>query len=411
MIILHSDLNNFYASVECITNPEIAEGFVAVCGSEEDRHGIVLAKNEKAKKRGVKTGDTVWEAKRKCPGLIIVPPHFEKYRVYSERVKEIYKRYTDKIESFGPDECWLDVSASVRLFGSGEKIANEIRKTVKRETGLTVSVGVSFNKVFAKIGSDLKKPDAVSVITKENFKSVVWPLNIHSMLGVGSSTAKKLRQYKIETIGDLANTPVEFMKKIFGKNGVWMHNSANGIDLSPVSHMDYKPIPKSVGRGITLRENLTDKGDVWKVIYSLSLSVEKALRCENLKARSVGIAIKNSQLETVQIISPLSSPTHSAYDIAKKAYETFIKKYVSERKTICVRSVSVRAINLCDENEPIQVSLFDSEDKLKKAEKFEKTFCDLKQKYGGNIINYASLMGDLKFPKNVPPKTDLPRFK
>ena len=218
-IILHSDLNNFYASVECLLHPELRDKYVAVCGSQEDRHGIVLAKNGRAKAKGVKTGEAIWEAKKKCPELVIVPPTFSEYAKYSKIVREIYKRYTNQIEPFGMDECWLDVTGSTRLFGSGVNIAHEIRKAVKDETGLTVSIGVSFNKIFSKLGSDLKKPDAVTVITKQNYKTVVWSLKANELLGVGRATSKKLASMGIFTIGDIANTPADVLQKKLGKFG------------------------------------------------------------------------------------------------------------------------------------------------------------------------------------------------
>ena len=410
MIILHSDLNNFYASVETVLNPSLKNEYLAVCGSEEDRHGIVLAKNEKAKKCGVMTGEPIWKARAKCPSLIIVPPHFEKYHEYSKAVKKIYMDYTDKIESFGPDECWLDVTGSVRLFGNGETIAHTIKERVKAETGLTVSVGVSFNKTFAKLGSDMKKPDAVTVIEKENFKEKIWHLGVDTLLGVGKSNAQKLRQYKIETIGDLACAPKEFLEKNFGKNGLRMWECANGLECSPVSYATYKAMPKSISHGVTCRENLTDKNSVWKVIYKLSLSIEESLRKNKLLAGSVAIEIKNDKLETKQFCLQLGSPTHSAYEIAKKAYALFEQKYKFQN-SLCVRSVSVRTTNLKNEDCAQQMSFFDDETKKEKGETFQKTFCDLKERFGDDVITYASLMGDLKFPKNAPSKSELPHYK
>lgn len=410
MIILHSDLNNFYASVETVLNPSLKNEYLAVCGSEEDRHGIVLAKNEKAKKCGVVTGEPIWKARAKCPSLIIVPPHFEKYQQYSKAVKKIYMDYTDKIESFGLDECWLDVTESVRLFGDGETIAHTIKERVKSETGLTVSVGVSFNKTFAKLGSDMKKPDAVTVIEKEKFKEKIWHLGVDALLGVGKSNAQKLRQYKIETIGDLACAPKEFLEKNFGKNGLWMWECANGLECSPVSHVSYRATPKSIGHGVTCRENLTDKSSVWKVIYKLSLSIEDSLRKNKLLAGSVAIEIRNDKLETKQFCLQLGSPTHSAYEIAKKAYALFEQKY-KPKNALCVRSVSVRTTNLKSEDCAEQMSFFDDETKKKKSETFRKTFCNLKEKFGSDVITYASLMGDLKLPRNAPSKSDLPHYK
>ena len=410
MIILHSDLNNFYASVETVLNPSLKNEYLAVCGNEEDRHGIVLAKNEKAKRCGVVTGEPIWKARAKCPSLVIVPPQFEKYRQYSKAVKKIYMDYTDRIESFGLDECWLDVTGSVRLFGDGETIAHTIRERVKSETGLTVSVGVSFNKTFAKLGSDMKKPDAVTVIEKEKFKEKIWHLGVDALLGVGKSNAQKLRQYKIETIGDLACAPKEFLQKNFGKNGLWMWECANGLECAPVSHANYRATPKSIGHGVTCRENLTDNSSVWKVVYKLSLSIEDSLRKNKLLAGSVAIEIRNDKLETKQFCLQLGSPTHSAYEIAKRAYALFEQKYKS-KNTLCVRSVSVRTTNLKSEDSAQQMSFFDNEERKEKNETFRKTFCELKEKFGSDIITYGSLMGDLKLPRNAQSKSELPHYK
>jgi len=210
--ILHCDMNNFYASVECMLNPSLKEFPIAVCGSQEERHGIVLAKNYKAKAFNVQTGDVIWEAKKKCPTLVVVPPHYEEYIKYSKLAREIYSRYTDQVEPYGMDECWLDISGTEQIFGTAEEVANEIRETVKFELGLTISVGVSYNKIFAKLGSDMKKPDAVTVIANESFKDIVWPLPAEELLGVGRATKRKLNDYGIKTIGDLANFNVDILQ-------------------------------------------------------------------------------------------------------------------------------------------------------------------------------------------------------
>ena len=234
-VILHSDMNNFYASVEARYHPELRERPMAVCGNPQLRHGIVLAKNELAKSCGVKTGEPIWQAVRKCPELTFAEPHYDLYASYSRMAKEIYSEYTDQVENFGLDECWLDVSGSTCLFGEGKLIAEEIRKRIHSELGVTVSVGVSFNKVFAKLGSDLKKPDAVTRIDRENVKEQIWPLPVGELLYVGGSTRNKLAKYGIFTIGELASSRVEFLRYILGKSGVTLWNFANGYDLSPVS--------------------------------------------------------------------------------------------------------------------------------------------------------------------------------
>lgn len=222
--ILHCDMNNFYASVECMLDPALKKYPIAVCGSVEERHGIVLAKNYKAKAFDVKTGDAVWQAKQKCKDLVVVPPHYEEYIKYSKLARSVYERYTDQVEPYGMDECWLDISGTESLFGSPEKVANEIRETMKFELGLTISVGVSFNKIFAKLGSDMKKPDAVTVIPKDTFKEKIWGLPAADLLGVGRATQRVLDSYCIRTIGDLANTDPEFLRRRLGKNGVVLWN-------------------------------------------------------------------------------------------------------------------------------------------------------------------------------------------
>lgn len=233
-IILHSDINSCFASIECMLDPSLKGKPVAVAGSAENRHGIILAKSQEAKAFGVQTAETIWQAKAKCPELIIIEPHYNEYVKYSGKVRDIYRRYTDLIEPFGLDEAWLDVSGSTRLFGSGEKIANKIRETVKFELGLTVSIGVSFSKVFAKLGSDMKKPDAVTVISREDFKNKVWPLPASAMIGVGRATAAKLSSFGVHTLGELAACEREWLIKHFGKCGNELWTFANGIDSSRV---------------------------------------------------------------------------------------------------------------------------------------------------------------------------------
>ena len=254
--ILHCDMNNFYASVECMLDPALKKYPIAVCGSVEERHGIVLAKNYKAKAFDVKTGDAVWQAKQKCKDLVVVPPHYEEYIKYSKLARSVYERYTDQVESYGMDECWLDISGTESLFGSPEKVANEIRETMKFELGLTISVGVSFNKIFAKLGSDMKKPDAITVITPENYQELVWPLPASDLLYVGRATAKKLSDYFIHTIGDIAKSEPEFLQRRLGINGLALWQFATGTDQSRVKPIDYVVPAKSIGHGITCSAEL-----------------------------------------------------------------------------------------------------------------------------------------------------------
>ena len=285
--ILHCDMNNFYASVECMLNPALKEYPVAVCGSVEERHGIVLAKNYKAKAFDVKTGDTVWQAQQKCRDLVIVPPHYEEYIKYSKLARSVYERYTDQVEPYGMDECWLDITGTGSLFGSPVEVANKIRETIKFELGLTISVGVSFNKIFAKLGSDMKKPDAVTVIPKDTFREKIWKLPSADLLGVGRATQRTLDSYGIRTIGALAQTDPEFLRSVLGKNGVALWNYANGNDLSLVAKKDFVSPIKSVGHGITTVADLEKPEQVWPVFLELTQDIGHKLRVHGLSAEGV----------------------------------------------------------------------------------------------------------------------------
>ena len=405
-IILHSDLNNFYASVECILHPELKERYVAVCGNQEERHGIVLAKNGKAKAMGVKTGETIWEAKKKCPELIVVPPTFDEYAKYSKIVQDIYARYTNQIEPFGMDECWLDVTGSTRIFGSGVSIAHQIRKTVKEETGLTVSVGVSFNKIFAKLGSDLKKPDAVTVITKDNYKSVVWPLKSCELLGVGRATYKKLFDMGIYTIGDIANSPCDFLKEKLGKSGVMLHNYANGLECENVTHQDFVNVAKSIGHGTTCTEDLYTEQEVKNVIMYLLQEVSHRLRKIGAKAGGVALTVKYNDLKSHDCQCILEMPTVSMRKMCNSAMELFTK---NKKGNTPVRSVTIRAINLVYENYGNQTSLFYDAVKEEKECNAENAMELINNRFGDSTIKYASVLNNTKIPKNEKKEIFLPK--
>ena len=281
--ILHSDMNSYYASVEMMLDPKLRGKAVAVCGSTEERHGIVLAKSELAKKAGVKTGMVNWEARQKCPDLIVVPPQYEQYLKYSRLAHEIYYRYTDLVEPFGMDECWLDVTAS-RTYGTGIEIAEKIRKATKEELGLTVSIGVSFNKIFAKLGSDMKKPDAITVITPENYREKVWPLPASELIYIGPATERKLTSYGVHTIGEVAALGPDTLKSWFGVNGIKLWTYASGTDTSRIMQKDFVSPIKSIGHGITCTADLNNEEEVYKVILELSQDVGHRLRVHDLAA-------------------------------------------------------------------------------------------------------------------------------
>lgn len=386
-VILHSDLNCFYASVEMLLNPALRGKAVAVCGPVELRHGIVLAKSESAKRAGVKTGMAVWEAKRHCPDLIVVPPQHRKYLEFSRLVREIYERFTDYVEPFGLDECWLDVTKG-RVQGTGEELAQKLRRLVKSELGLTVSVGVSFNKVFAKLGSDLKKPDAVSVISRENFREQLWDLPVGNLLYVGKATEGALKRFGITTIGRLAQTEERFLKERFGVNGSQLWRYANGLDEVPVRHKDdYEP-PKSLGHGVTCSRDLRTEEEVRKVFFSLAESVGRRLRKHGMEARGVQISVKGASLQVKQMQAPLRGPTQSGYVLAQAGISLFCKHYAWQEN---VRALSLTAIHLAAAGSAFQPDLFFEPQSEEKRVRLEKTVDSIREKFGADSIRAATL--------------------
>jgi len=322
-VILHSDLNNFYASVECLYAPKIRRFPVAVCGDIELRHGIVLAKNQIAKVCGVKTGETIGEAQRKCPELVIVPPRMELYDKFSKWAREVYEEYADNIESFGPDENWIDVTNIARDEHDGELIADEIRTKIKETLGITCSIGVSFNKIFSKLASDLRKPDATTVISRENYKEIVWKLPADNLMGINRGAMKIFKIMGISTIGDIAITPVELLEKIFGKNGGYMYKAANGEGYLNVKHKDYVEPPKTIGNIETTPRDMRNIDDVKRVIYTLSESVTSRLREQHYKCRTVKVYIRENDLKSCDRQKTLETPTFITNNIAEKAMEIF----------------------------------------------------------------------------------------
>lgn len=397
-IILHCDMNNFYASVETLLNPKLKGKPVAVCGSQEERHGIVLSKSEEAKAFGVKTGEAIWQAKKKCPDLVVVPPHYEEYLKYSKLAREIYYDYTNQVEPFGIDECWLDCTGSVHLFGAGIDIANQLRKKIREKLGLTISVGVSFNKVFAKLASDLKKPDATTVIMRENFKEIVWPLEVSSMIGIGRATTAKLRSYGIDTLGELAKSPPSFLKHLLGINGITLWKYANGMDNSIVYDANYKAPIKSIGHGVTCTADLVNNEEVKNVLMELSFNVSKRLKENSLEANGVQISIRDKKFFTKQYQTKTPYPIQNSIELAQIATELFIKKY--DWKTN-IRSLAIRAIDLTKSGTGFQIKLFCDYISHDKKEQLDTAIQKIKSKYGKKSITFASLIENTKMPKEI----------
>lgn len=378
--ILHSDINNFYASVECFLHPELRNEAVAVVGDAEKRKGIVLAKNMLAKRMGVKTGETIWLATQKCPALVTVNAHFDEYLRFSRLARQIYERYSDRVEPFGLDEAWIDVSSDKR---EGKEIADEIRKVIFEELGITASVGVSFNKIFAKLGSDMKKPDATTVISVENFKQKVWPLPVNELLYVGRQTSAKLERRSILTIGDLAKANPEYLSSFLGKWGYTLNQFANGLEAAPVRLASKKDDLKSVSNSTTVPRDLINQEDVKMTVYTLCESVAERLRCIGKKCTVVRLFVRDSELFTRERQKTICATSVSG-DIAKAAMELFCESF----KGTTVRALGVCAAGLirqCD----IMRSLFEEEELQK--ESLENAIDDIRRRFGQKAV-FRSLM-------------------
>ena len=391
-VILHCDMNSFFASVELLDHPELRDVPVAVSGSADTRHGIILAKNEPAKKYGVKTAETIWQARRKCPGLVLLPSHHEKYREYNKKINRIFQDYTDMVEPFSIDESWLDVTGSIKLFGSGKKIADTIRERVKNELGITLSAGVSFNKIFAKMGSEYKKPDATTEITRENYKEILWPLPVSELFFCGWSTAEKLVDMGISTIGELAEADPDVLEKALGKQGPILRIYARGEDTSPVRLYEQKEKIKSVGNGTTFSRDISTEDDILTALTDLSDTVAGRLRKYQLKAYGVKVDIKDTALKVASHQKQLVSPTNLADEIREHAYE-IVKSTWPEGKPI--RMLTVTGINLVNEDEGEQLTLFSEEnDTHDKSESVERAMDEIRKKFGDSSIKFGRVIGN-----------------
>lgn len=393
-VIYHIDCNSFFASVEELFHPEYKKVPMAVCGNPEARRGIILAKNELAKSCGVKTAETIWQARRKCPNLVLCPPRHELYRLYCEKLNAIYEQYTSQVERFGIDESYLDVTGSLHLFGGDPvALAHEIRQRVTRETGLTVSVGVSWCKVFAKLGSDLKKPDAVSVISRDNYKQIVWPMPVGSLLFVGRQTEQHLMmQLGIRTIGELACTSSELLRRRFGKLGDQLYCYANGLDDSPVLEAGQEEEIQSVGHGITFSRDLVSRDDIRTSVAALSDKVASRLRRYGFKASAVQVSIKDPSLKVINRQKPLPLPSYLAADIARAAMELISTSWKIGNP---IRMLSVTAIKLVPESRTAeQLSLFGDGKDREKEERLEKALDGIRDKFGKGSIVPGSVLGN-----------------
>ncbi len=393
--ILHIDMNNFYASVECLYRPEIREFPVAVAGDPLNRHGIILAKNMIAKKLGVTTGEAIWQAKLKAPGLVLVPPDYKKYLRFSRMAREIYYEYTDQVEAFGLDENWCDITNSLSVFKAGPAaIADTIRQRVKEELGVTVSVGVSFNKIFAKLGSDMKKPDATTVIPYDRFKEIVWPRPVAELLYVGRSTQRKLQDVAVSTIGDLARTDIEILQRKLGKWGEILWLFANGMDTAPVRKIGEAEQIKSIGNGTTCPRDLTTDQDVKLVFMVLAESVAARLRDCGVKCQGVQVFLRDNNLNSISRQKKMEYPCCTSAPLIHTAMDLFHQNWRWQRP---LRSLGLSAIYLVTANKHIQLSLFDdTAERLLVQEQVAKTVDNIRFRYGHNAVLRACALLDTK---------------
>ena len=401
--VLHIDMNACYASIECLYDPSIRNLPVAVGGDVEARHGIILAKNQIAKRFGVKTGEALWQAKQKCPELHIVPPHFDRYLRFSRMAREIYADYTDLVEPFGLDEVWCDVTGTQKLRERGmEALANEIRERVKFELGITVSVGASWNKIFAKLGSDYKKPDAVTVFTPENYRDKVWPLPAADLLGVGRATECKLALRGIRTIGDIAAAPSSMLRGFLGKWGLILHDFATGYDSSPVARAGDEAVIKSIGNSTTTPRDLCCDEDAGIVYWMLCESVAERMRESGFLCRGVQVHIRDNELASFERQLKLESPTYLASTLHEAAMRLLRENWDWHKP---LRSIGVRATDLLPASTPVQCSIFEDSERQEKRERLERSVDDLRRRFGHYCVGRAVCVSDPTL-RNISPKDE-----
>lgn len=398
--ILHVDMNSFYASVEQAFHPSLRGKAIAVTGNPEKRHGIILAKSPEAKAKGVQTGEAIWQAKQKCPELLTVKANFERYQIYSRLAQSIYREYTDRVEPYGLDECWLDVSHSSRLFGDGWTIAAAIRQRVREELGVTVSVGVSDNKVFAKLGSDLRKPDAQTRLDASNFREYVWPLPVSSLLFVGRQTTKALLSFGITTIGELARANSRLIAHRFHRNGIKLQKAAQGKDDDPVLPYGVRPIAKSISCGTTFARDLYTQQDISLALLSLADQVQSRLICAGLRAEGIGVWVRDRRLCVTHATGSLPYPTQSAQTLVRFAIPLAHSLFDPRMP---LRSLTLCATALCPAKEAIQTLLFADIVQHDKWERLADTVEDLRMRYGRQAAGPATLssfaLADLNAPR------------
>ena len=390
-IIIHADMNSFYVSCEMSEDPTLRGKAVVVGGDVEQRHGIVLAKSDIAKKAGIQTGHAIWQARNLCPNLMVLPPNYQLYLRISRETREIFNDYSGHVEPFGLDEAWIDLGYTT--FDEGQRVADEIRLRVWEELGITASVGVADNKIMAKLGSDYKKPNATTIIRPEDYERIAWPLPAKDLLYVGRSTAKKLSNVNICTIGDIATSDPKLMRSLLGKNGEMLWAFANGLDRSPVTCTGYSPDIKSIGNSTTTPRDLENMNDVRVTFWVLAESVAERLREHGFRARTIQISIRDNKLRSFERQMKLNRPTQIAHDIIAAAMCLFSQNYDLDQCNP-IRSLGIRGCDLETVDGCVQLSMLQEDKKALKIEEAEKVVDDIRRRFGHFAIMRAALLGD-----------------
>lgn len=401
-IIFHVDANSFYASVECLYRPGLQGKAVAVCGDPEARHGIVLTSSVAAKRRGVKTGMAIWQARQVCPELITVPPDYPLYIHFSKLMRAIVEEYSDRVEAFGLDENWVDLSSPGRTMDDGERIAHELRQRIREDLGITVSVGVSFGKVLAKLGSDMKKPDAVTVLRREDFQERIAQLPVGDLLYVGRATTRKLADISIRTIGELACAPDEALRSRLGKNGLLIKAFALGLEDSPVRPCTVDAAIKSIGNSTTTPHDIATLEDARCVYYLLAESVAARLRDGGFRARCVSISARTTALVTTSHQCILPRPTNITSEIADAACHLFAERYAN---ALPMRSVGLQCAMLTGPGEPLQLDMLGIQRRRDQQERMDAALDGIRKRFGHNVVQRGVVLADAAFAR-INPKED-----
>ena len=403
-VILHVDANCFYASVECLYHPELRGRPVAVCGDPDARHGIVLTANYPAKGTGVRVGQAIWQARRLCPELVILAPHYDLYLDLSQRMRRMWADYSDRVEPFGLDESWIDLTERGMTLDRGAAIADEIRRRARAELGITVSVGVADNKVFAKLGSDMKKPDGTTLLLPAQMADRVWPLPVNQLLYVGPATYKRLGTLGIRTIGDLARADTKTLERLLGKAGLVLQVFAQGQDRAPVAQAGETAPLKSVSNSVTTPRDIATLEDAKCVYYLLAESVAARMRGQGLKTRCLSVAARDTDLCWHSCQMALPAPTNVTSDIARGVYQLFLSRFAGR---LPLRSAGVCCAQLTPESAPEQLSFDQDVGRRMKQERLDKAVDALRGRYGSEVIRRGVVMLEPEFTSSWGPEEDL----